>query len=207
MSTLLIEGGRPLSGRIVGGRQQERGAAADCGVPAHRRGVRAHQRAAHRRRRGDGAAARRPRRRGGRHRHQHAAHPVPRRSSATSRRAGWSAGCAARCCCSARCSRVAARARLAPPGGDFPARRTIAMHLNALEGDGRARAGRGGARARGAGRPVRRVDVPRGGVGHRHRDGAAGRRGRARRHRDPPRRLRAARRRTVRSSSGRWARA
>ncbi len=47
-------------------------------------------------------------------------------------------GAAARapCCCSARCSRGAGRARLAPPGGDFPARRTIAMHLNALKAMG-----------------------------------------------------------------------
>ena len=69
------------------------------------------------------------------------------------------------------------RARLAPPGGDFPARRTIATHLDALramgarelEGDGHALEAPDGLR--------RRVDVPRRGVGDRHRDGAA-RRGR-----------------------------
>ena len=39
------------------------------------------------------------------------------------------------------------RARLAPPGGDFPARRTIAMHLGALGAGLRAFAARGALRA------------------------------------------------------------
>ena len=197
MSTLLIEGGRALSGRVaVGGNKNAAlPLIAAClltedecvltNVP------RISDVEVMARLLADLGA------RGRRHRHQHAAHPLPRRSSATSRRAGWSGGFAARCCCSARCSRAAARARLAPPGRRLPGPPHDRDAPGRAEGDGRARAGGRGARARGAGRPDGRVDVPRGGVGHRHRDGAARRRRRARRHRDPPRRLRAARRRAV----------
>ena len=90
------------------------------------------------------------------------------------------------------------RAHLAPPGGDFPARRTIATHLEALVAMGARVVAGPGAHPRGAGRAEADVDLSLRGVGHRHRDGAARRGRRARRHRDPPRRLRAARRRAVR---------
>ena len=92
----------------------------------------------------------------------------------------------------------AGQAHIAPPGGDFPARRTIATHLDALRRHGRAAERRPRSRARGARRAEGRVDVSLRGVGDRHRDGAARRGARRGRHRDPPRRHRAARRRAVR---------
>ena len=54
-----------------------------------------------------------------------AAHSLPRGAQRTSPTARSSAACAGRCCCWARCSRERGRAYVAPPGGDFPARRTI----------------------------------------------------------------------------------
>ena len=71
-------------------------------------------------------------------------------------------------------------ARLAPPGGDFPARRTIATHLQALAAMGAVVARRARARARRAVGAERRVVLSRRSVGDRHRDGAPCRRGRAR---------------------------
>ena len=119
MSTLLIEGGQPPVRRGRSRRQQERGAAAAGGLPADDRRVRAHQRAAHQRRRGDGAPAARSRRRGGRHRHHDAARAVSARSSRTSPTARWSAGCADRCCCSVRCWRGAAARSWRRPAAIF----------------------------------------------------------------------------------------
>ena len=101
---------------------------------------------------------------------------APRGADARARsRAGRPAarlGAAAR----ARCSRGRGKAHIAPPGGDFPARRTISHAPRRAAGDGRAASSTGADHvARGAGRPARRVDVSLRGVGHRHRDGAAGR--------------------------------
>ena len=98
-----------------------------------------------------------------------------RRSRPIGRIRCWSGSCAARCCCSGRCWRGAARPASRRPGGDFPARRTIATHLQALMALGRGAARRAGARARRAERAERRVVLSRRGIGHRHRDGAAGR--------------------------------
>ena len=127
--------------------QQERGAAADCGVPADATAVRADERAAHpRRRRAAGS-----------------------RCSALAR----GSRAAARRRCGSRASAIASdepdpalvgklrgsvlllgpllarcgSARLAPPGGDFPARRTIATHLEALRAMGAESVGRAGSRA------------------------------------------------------------
>ena len=89
-------------------------------------------------------------------------------------------------------------ARLAQPGGDFPARRTIGTHLAGADRPRRRAARRAGPRPRSAERPARRVVLSGRGVGHRHRDRAArGCRG-ARADRDPPRGDGAARRRAVR---------
>ena len=98
-------------------------------------------------------------------------------------------------------------ARLAPPGGDFPARRTIATHLQALIGDGA-----GGRSPTEPGHALEapdglhgRVVLSRRGVGDRHRDGAAGRgRGeRDRRRSATPRWSRTSS--SCASSCGRWA--
>ncbi len=89
------------------------------------------------------------------------------------------------------------RAHLAPPGGDFPARRTIAMHLAALKAMGaRELEGEG-----------HLLEAPEGLVGASMyleeasvtgTETARPRRGRGKRHdRDPARRLRASRRRAV----------
>ena len=75
------------------------------------------------------------------------------------------------------------RARLAPPGGDFPARRTIAHPPRSARADGRARRGRARACARGARRPEADLDLPLRSFGDRDRDGAARRGRRARDHR------------------------
>ncbi len=89
------------------------------------------------------------------------------------------------------------RVHIAPPGGDFPAKRTIDTHLTALKAMG-AREIRGARpRARGAGWPARRFHLPGRGLGDGHGDGASGRGLRDRTDRDPPRRDRAARRRVV----------
>ena len=92
--------------------------------------------------------------------------------------------------------------RLAPPGGDFPSRRSIGTHVQALVTPRRAHAQRIGLRPRCARGPEGRVVLSRRSVGHRHGNGAArgGRDGR--RHRNPSRRDRTARRRAVRIPSG-----
>ena len=126
---------RPHCGR----RQQERRAAAAGRVPADVGDLRDSQRAAHPRRRRDDRLLR------------SLGAEVEGDGTTTLRvtcrditlvRAGRRAGrasCADRCCCSARCSARVGRAELAPPGGDFPARRTITTHLRALARAGRAR--------------------------------------------------------------------
>ena len=88
-------------------------------------------------------------------------------------------------------------ARLAQPGGDFPARRTIATHLQALECDGSCGARRARSRSRRSERAQRRVDVSRRSFRHRHRDGASCRRSGPRLHGDPPCRHGTSRRRAV----------
>ena len=102
-------------------------------MPADRRGVRAHQRAAHRRRRGDGAAAARPRRARSRAsarttlrvRCREVVKDEPdRRAGRPAARLGAAARPAARAARAARTSRR--------PAATFPARRTIATHLEAL---------------------------------------------------------------------------
>ena len=137
---LRIEGGRRLSGRVAGRRQQELGAAADRRVPADRPAVRADQRAADPRRRGAARPASKAlgatRRRAAARRH--AADPVRdghERSAGsgagrTAPRLGAAAGAAARApgLGAARAAREAT----------FPARRTIATHLAGADGDGRA---------------------------------------------------------------------
>ena len=90
------------------------------------------------------------------------------------------------------------RAVLAPPGGDFPARRTISTHLAALRAHGRSAGGRCRAWAAGAGWASGGIDVPGRGIRNGDRDGAAGGGRCARPHRDPPCRDRAACRRAVR---------
>ena len=115
--------------------------------------------------------------RGRGHRHARRCASAARRSSRTNRTARWSAGCAGRCCCSVRCWRGAAARGSRRRAATFPARRTIATHLEALVAMGARSARRARPRARGAGRPEADVDLPLRSVGHRHRDGAA-RRGR-----------------------------
>jgi UDP-N-acetylglucosamine 1-carboxyvinyltransferase len=115
-----------------------------------------------------------PRRRGGGHRHVDAARPLPRDHTTEPDPRSW-AGCAGRCCCSPRCSAARGRAVLGEPGGDFPAAarspRTCARspRWGPLSRDAPAT-------PRGPGRPARRLDLPRRGLGDRHRDGAARRR-------------------------------
>ena len=65
------------------------------------------------------------------------------------------------------------RAIVAPPGGDFPARRTIRTHLEALRRMGVRVLPRVRACARGARRAQAGVVLSRRSVGHRHRNGAA----------------------------------
>ena len=116
------------------------------------------------------------------------------RAGSHARRPAARVGAAARAAARAASARRTSRRRAATSrrGG------RSATHLEALRGDGRAAGQRRRPRARGAGRPEGRVDVSLRGVGHRHRDGAAGRGARLGRHRDPPRGDRAARRRAVR---------
>ncbi len=88
----------------------------------------------------------------------------------------------------------------------FPARRSIATHLGALVAMG----ARAGSRApdhalEAPERAARRLDLPRRGVGDRHRDGDSGRRDGRGHDRDPPRGLRTARRRAVRVPAAGWA--
>ena len=139
MSTLVIEGGRRIEGRVdvEGNKNAALPLMAACLLTDE--WCTLHQRAAHRRRRGDGAAAARSRRRGRRHRQHDAAHPLRATSPRTSPTARWSAGCAARCCCWARCWRAAAapssrrRAAISRRGA------RIQTHLEALDRHGRAR--------------------------------------------------------------------
>ena len=98
------------------------------------------------------------------------------------------------------------RARLAPPGGDFPARRTIATHLDALISMG-ARVVSGTEHWLEAPDGLKAdIDLSVRGVGHRHRDGAPRRGGGAGRVRNSPRGLRASRRAIVRVSQPAWRR-
>ena len=177
MSTLLIEGGQRLSGSVdvEGNKNAALPLLAACLLTDRR--VRAHQRAAHQRRRGDGAAAARSRRRGRGHRQHDAARAVSGGRRRTSPTARWSAGCAARCCCSGRCSRGADARTWRRPAATFPARRTISTHLEALVAMGAREVDGRRPRARGARRPEADVDLSVRGVGHRHRDGAARRGG------------------------------
>ena len=89
------------------------------------------------------------------------------------------------------------RAQLAPPGGDFPARRTLATHIESLEAMGARVMPGPRPRSRGARWPAPDLDVSLRGVGDGHRNGAAGRGGGGRPLRNPSRRLRAARRGVV----------
>ena len=117
--------------------------------------------------------------RGRGHRQHDAARALSRRSSRTSRTARWSAACAVRCCCSARCSRGAAGRTLRRRAATF--RRAARSTRTSRRSNRWARAGRRRRpRARGARRPEADVDLPLRSVGHRHRNGAARRRRRAR---------------------------
>ena len=86
------------------------------------------------------------------------------------------------------------RVRLAPPGGDFPARRTLSAHLQALAAMGvRRREDTGADYVLEAPDGLRAAfGVSRRGVGHRHRDRVAGGGRGVRRERDPARGVRAA---------------
>ena len=198
MSSLLIEGGRADLRQDRGRGQQERRAAAAGRVPADDRGMRAHEHASHRRRRGHGEAAEGNRRRSPRPRH-HDASACGARSITTSEPSSELVG-------KLRGSVLllgpllarTGRAVLATPGGDFPARRTIGTHIDALVQS------RCDACCRRAAMRWRRpnglhagVDVSGRSVGDRHRDRAAGGRDDRGRHRNPPCRNRAARRRSV----------
>ena len=98
------------------------------------------------------------------------------------------------------------RAHLAPPGGDFPTRRTIATHLEALESMGARIAPGRRTRARGPRRAQAHVDLSVRGVGDRHGNGAARRRRGEGRHRDTARGVRTARRRAVHVPPEAWRR-
>ncbi len=159
--------------------------------------MRAHQRPAHWRRRGDGAAAPGSRRRRGGHRQHDAADQVPRgEEGRTGRRAGRPA---ARLGAPARpAARPEGKRAARASGRRFPGAPHDHHAPAGARGDGRARVGGSRSLARGAGRLVGRVDLSLRGVGHRHRDRAAGGGRRARCQRDSPRRVRAARRGAVR---------
>ena len=158
MSTLRVEGGRPLSGRIDVEATRTRRCRClprACSRPS----VRADERAAHPRRRGDGGllvGSRRARSKGmGTTTLRVRCHeivkdePDPRWSG---KLRGF--GAAARSVAGA-----SGPARLAPPGGDFPARRTISTHLEALRAMGAVRLGRAGPCARSARRAQGGVDL------------------------------------------------
>ena len=205
MSTLVIEGGRRIEGRVdvEGNKNAALPLMAACLLTDE--WCTLHQRAAHRRRRGDGAAAARSRRRGRGHRQHDAAHPLRERHQGRARQhAGRPAarlGAAAGTAAGAPRPRRRSRRRAATFRRGAPSRRTSrrcgAMGACVLDGPGPP--------PRGAGRPEAGVDLPRRSVGHRHRDGAARRRRGAGRLRDSPRRLRAARRRAVRVPARAWA--
>ena len=199
MSTLLIEGGHRLERPRSGRGQQERSAAAAGRMPADRGGVRAHERAAHRRRRGDGAAAARPRRRGRRHRHDDAADSRATGQDACTRRSLVGRLRGSVLLLGPLLARTG-RAHIAPPGGDFPG---AAHHFHAsrarcrrwvraiVSGDDHVLEAPDGSEER--------VDVSLRSVGDRApRPRCWPRRRATRVNRDPPRRHRAARRRAVR---------
>ena len=132
MASLKIEGGRALSGRVAveGNKNSALPLIAACMLTDQPCEI--DQRAAHPRRRRPARSDRSARRHASRARAPARCGSSARASRATGRIPCWSDGCAARCCCSGRCSRGRGSARLAPPGGDFPARRTITTHLEAL---------------------------------------------------------------------------
>ena len=72
------------------------------------------------------------------------------------------------------------RVRLAPPGGDFPARRTIATHVQALVALGARVVSESGYELDAPDGLQRRLVLSRRGVGDGHRDGAPRRGRRAR---------------------------
>ena len=88
-------------------------------------------------------------------------------------------------------------ARLSQPGGDFPARRTIATHLQALVAMGAVPRPRAGPCSRRTVGPERRLVLSRRGVRDRHRDSTSRGRGGEGAERDPPRRDGTACRRAV----------
>ena len=94
--------------------------------------VHADQRAAHRRRRGDGAAAARPRRRGRRASAARRCASSAATSPRTNPTAPWSGRLRGSVLLLGPLLARRGRAHVAPPGGDFPARRTIQTHLEAL---------------------------------------------------------------------------
>ena len=193
MSTLVIEGGHRIEGRIdvEGNKNAALPLMAACLLTE--RVVHAAQHAPHCRRRGDGAAAAGPGRGGRGHRQHDPAHPLRRghqgrtrqRAGRTPARLGAAAGPAAGAAWPR--DRRAAGRRLpgAPDHQDAPG--SAVRH-------GRARRCRLRASPRGAERLEAGVDLPGRGVGHRHRDRDARGRGRQRRVGDSSRRVRAARR-------------
>ena len=115
MEKFVIQGGAPLSRRDRGRRQQERRAADPRRLPAHRRGGRAHQRAADPRHRDPGRAARGPRREGRAGATTTSSRCAPTRSPNRARRGARRARSAPRSCSPARCSRASARRRCRRP--------------------------------------------------------------------------------------------
>ena len=207
MSTLLIEGGHRLSGRVEveGNKNAALPLLAACLLTDQECVL--DQRAADRGRRGDGAAAARTsgaevegigtttlrvRCRGG----HEGSSPTPRSSGRLRGSVLLLGPLLAR----------RGRASVAPPGGDFPARRTIRTHLE------RARARWAPCRSTAPGhapRGARRAEagaslLPRRGVGHGHRDRAARRRRRQGRTEIRHAAMRAARRRAVPVPAARW---
>ena len=132
MSTLLIEGGKRLSGTVSveGNKNAALPLLAACLLT--REMVHASQRPSYSGRGSDGAAAG-PSWRGGRGiGDDDASGALCPAWSRTSQTVFSSASSAGRCSCWGPLLACRGRARLAPPGGDFPARRTIATHLDAL---------------------------------------------------------------------------
>jgi UDP-N-acetylglucosamine 1-carboxyvinyltransferase len=135
MSTLLIEGGHRLGGRVSVEGNKNAALPLPRRVPADRRRVRALKRAANRRRRGHGASAARL----GvevegigtttlRIRAKQVKTHAPDRSLVGRLRGSV-------LLLGPLLARTG-RARIAPPGGDFPARRSISTHLGALQAMG-----------------------------------------------------------------------